>query len=70
MFKILMISGSVFYIKFDFISLFGTSSLLYTYTSFAEPLVVFTNTGVQVTVRTQLNFIHLQPKKIILSLVH
>lgn len=64
-----MISGSIFHIKFDFLSLFG-SSLLQTYTSFTEPFIVFTNTGVQITVRTQLNFIHLQPKNIILSLVH
>lgn len=64
-----MISGSIFHIKFDFLSLFG-SSLLQTYTSFAEPFIVFTNTGVQITVRTQLNFIHLQPKKIISLFVH
>lgn len=63
MFKIFVISGSIFHIKFDFLLLYG-SSLLQTYTSFAEPLVIFTNTGVQITVRTQLNFIHLKPKNI------
>lgn len=63
MFKIFVISGSIFHIKFDFLLLYE-SSLLQTYTSFAEPLVIFTNTGVQITVRTQLNFIHLKPKNI------